>query len=110
MVNYNDIAKLAKVSPTTVSHVINETRFVLPETKKRVLEAMKKLKYQPNLLARSLATGRTHTIRLVISDIKNPFYPELVQGVEELAVKNGYNVFLCNTDYEKREKIPLVPG
>ncbi|MBU2563636.1 MAG: LacI family transcriptional regulator [Actinobacteria bacterium] len=100
IVNYNDIAKLAKVSPTTVSHVINETRFVMPETKRRVLEVMKKLKYQPNLLARSLATGKTHTIGLVISDIRNPFYPELVQGVEELAVKNDYNVFLCNTDYD----------
>ena len=100
MVNYNDIAKKAKVSPTTVSHVINETRFVMPETKRRVLEAMKRLKYQPNLLARSLATGKTHTIGLVISDIRNPFYPELVQGVEELAVKNDYNVFLCNTDYD----------
>jgi DNA-binding LacI/PurR family transcriptional regulator len=100
MVNYNDIAKIAKVSPTTVSHVINETRFVMPETKRRVLEAMNKLKYQPNLLARSLATGKTHTIGLVISDIRNPFYPELVQGVEELALKNDYNVFLCNTDYD----------
>jgi LacI family transcriptional regulator len=100
MVNYNDIAKLAKVSPTTVSHVINETRFVMPETKERVYKAMKKLKYQPNLLARSLATGRTHTVGLVISDIRNPFYPELVQGVEELSVKNDYNVFLCNTDYD----------
>lgn len=100
MVNYNDIAKLAKVSPTTVSHVINETRFVLPETKKRVHRAMEKLKYQPNLLARSLAIGKTHTIGLVISDIRNPFYPELIQGVEELAVLNDYNVFLCNTDYD----------
>jgi len=100
MVNYNDIAKLAKVSSTTVSHVINETRLVLPETKKRVKDAMKKLNYQPNLLARGLATGKTHTIGLVISDIKNPFYPELVQGVEELAIKNDYNVFLCNTDYD----------
>jgi LacI family transcriptional regulator len=100
MVNYNDIAKLSKVSSTTVSHVINETRFVLPETKKRVKDAMKKLNYQPNLLARGLATGKTHTIGLVISDIRNPFYPELVQGVEELAVKNDYNIFLCNTDYD----------
>lgn len=100
MVNYNDIAKLAKVSSTTVSHVINETRLVLPETKKRVLAAMKKLNYQPNLLARGLAIGQTHTVGLVISDIRNPFYPELVQGVEELAVKNEYNIFLCNTDYD----------
>lgn len=100
MVNYNDIAKLAKVSSTTVSHVINETRLVLPETKKRVADAMRELNYQHNLLARGLATGKTHTIGLVISDIRNPFYPELVQGVEELAVKNNYNIFLCNTDYD----------
>jgi len=108
MVNYNDIAKLAKVSPTTVSHVINETRFVMPETKKRVLDAMKKLKYQPNLLARSLATGKTNTVGLVISDIRNPFYPELVQGVEELAVKNDYNVFLCNTDYDIKKGLKSI--
>ena len=71
MVNYNDIAKIAKVSPTTVSHVINETRFVSDETKKRVLDVVKKLKYQPNLLARGLATGKTHAIGLVITDNKN---------------------------------------
>ena len=93
MVNYNDIAKLAKVSSTTVSHVINETRLVLPETKKRVVDAMRDLNYQPNLLARGLATGKTHTIGLVITDIRNPFYPELIQGVEELAVKKNYNIF-----------------
>jgi len=100
MVNYNDIAKIAKVSSTTVSHVINKTRFVLPETENRVLKAMGKLKYHPNLLARGLATGKTNTIGLVISDIRNPFYPELVQGVEKLALKNDYNIFLCNTDYD----------
>lgn len=100
MVNYDDIAKIAKVSSTTVSHVINETRFVSPETRDKVLEAMQKLNYKQNLLARSLATGITHTIGLVISDIKNPFYPEIVQGVEELAVRNDYSIFLCNTDYD----------
>jgi len=108
MANYNDIAKIAKVSSTTVSHVINETRFVMPETKKRVLDTMQKLKYQPNLLARSLATGKTHTIGLVISDIRNPFYPELVQGVEELAIKNDYNVFFCNTDYDVKKGLKSI--
>lgn len=108
MVNYNDIAKLAKVSPTTVSHVINETRFVMPETKERVYKAMRELKYQPNLLARSLATGKTQTVGLVISDIRNPFYPELVQGVEEMAVKNDYNVFLCNTDYDIEKGVKSI--
>jgi len=100
MVNYNDIAKIAKVSSTTVSHVINKTRFVSLETGNKVLEAMQELNYKPNLLARSLATGVTHTIGLVISDIKNPFYPEIIQGVEELAVQRNYNIFLCNTDYD----------
>lgn len=100
MANYNDIANLVKVSPTTVSHVINKTRYVSPETSKKVQDAMEKLNYSPNLLARSLATGKTHTAGLVISDIKNPFYPEIVQGVEELAVRNDYNIFLCNTDYD----------
>lgn len=100
MVNYKDIAKIAQVSSTTVSHVINKTRFVSPETRDKVLKAMRELNYKPNLLARSLATGVTHTIGLVISDIKNPFYPEIVQGVEELTIQNDYNIFLCNTDYD----------
>lgn len=108
MVNYRDIAKLAKVSQTTVSHVINETRFVLPETKKRVLDAIEKLNYRPNLLAKGLATGKTLTIGLVISDIKNPFYPELVQGVEELALKNNYSIFLFNTDYDVEKGLKSI--
>jgi len=100
MTTLKDIARLAKVSETTVSHVINKTRFVEADTKNRVQIAIKKLNYQPNLLARSLATGKTNTIGLVISDIKNPFYPEIIQGIEEVAVKNNYNIFLCNTDYD----------
>lgn len=108
MVNYNDIAKIAKVSSTTVSHVINKTRFVSPKTKDKVLEAIQELSYKPNLLARGLATGVTHTIGLVISDIKNPFYPEIIQGVEELAIRSEYNIFLCNTDYSVEKGLKSV--
>ena len=108
MVNYNDIAKIAKVSSTTVSHVINKTRFVSPETRDKVLKVMQDLNYKPNLLARSLATGVTHTIGLVISDIKNPFYPEIIQGVEELAVRSEYNIFLCNTDYDVEKGLKSI--
>jgi LacI family transcriptional regulator len=99
MTNYNDVSKLAKVSSSTVSHVINKTRFVDPETRKRVLSAIRKLNYHPNLLARSLATGRTYTIGLIISDLRNPFFIEIVHGVEELSIKIKYNIFLCTTDY-----------
>lgn len=108
MANFEDIAKLAKVSIATVSHVLNQTRFVTPETSKKVLNAMKKLKYRPNLYARGLATGKTNTVGLVISDIKNPFYPELVQGTEEAALQNNYNVFLCNTDYDTKKGLNTI--
>ncbi len=109
MVTYHDIAKIAEVSPTTVSHVINETRFVAPETKKRVLEVMKQLNYtQPNLLAKSLLTGKSRTIGLVISDIRNPFYPELIQGIEKMIQKEGYNLFLCNTNYDSSAALKSI--
>ncbi|MBM3710340.1 MAG: LacI family transcriptional regulator [Actinobacteria bacterium] len=108
MANYKDIAKIANVSIATVSHVINNTRFVTPETRKMVLDAMEKLKYRPNLYARGLAIGRTNTVGLVISDIRNPFYPELVQGTEEIAQKNNYNVFLCNTDYDIKKGLNTI--
>jgi DNA-binding LacI/PurR family transcriptional regulator len=108
VVNYNDIAKYAKVSPTTVSHVINETRFVMPETKNKVLNAIKELKYQPNYLARSLAIGKTSIIGLVISDIRNPFYPDIIQGVEEVATKNDYDIFLACTDYDVKKELKSI--
>lgn len=100
MTNYKDIAKLANVSIATISHVINNTRNVEPLTRQKVIKAMKALKYKPNLYARGLAIGKTHTIGLIISDITNPFYPELVKGIEKAALENGYNVFLCNIDYD----------
>ena len=109
MTSYKEIAEIAKVSPTTVSHVINKTRFVAPETQERVHEAMEKLNYtQPNLLARSLLTGKSNTLGLVISDIRNPFYPELIQGVEEVCQKEGYNLFLCNTNYNSEAAINSI--
>jgi len=99
MANYSDVAKLAQVSPSTVSHVLNKTRFVSPQMTEKVLKAIKELDYRPNLLARGLAIGKTNTIGLIVSDIKNPFFPEVIQGVEELALNEGYYIFLCNTDY-----------
>lgn len=109
MVTYKDIAKIAKVSITTVSHVVNETRFVDPETKTRVLNAMKRLKYtEPNLLAKSLLSGKSDTIGLVISDIRNPFYPEVIQGIEEVAQQKNYNIFLSNTNYDRKAAVRSI--
>lgn len=108
MVNYNDVAELAKVSTSTVSHVLNKTRFVSPEKVEIVMKAVKELNYKPNLLARGLATGRTHTAGLIISDINNPFFPEVIKGTEEYALSKDYYIFLCNTDYNVEKGIKSI--
>lgn len=95
-----DVAREAGVSTATVSHVINNTRFVSDEVRARVLEAIKRCDYYPNAQARSLASGRSHTLGLVVSDITNPFFPELVKSIEMAAFERGYDVVLANTNYE----------
>lgn len=95
-----DVAREAGVSTATVSHVINETRYVSAETRGKVLRAIEQCQYYPNALARSLASGRSHTIGLIVSDISNPFFPELVKSIEEAAFGRGYDVLLSNTSYD----------
>jgi LacI family transcriptional regulator len=93
-----DVAKKAGVSITTVSHVINQTRYVSDELTQKVHHAMMELNFQPNILARSLRIGRTKTIGLVIPDISNPFFAEISRKIEDKGFELGYNVILCNTD------------
>jgi LacI family transcriptional regulator len=95
-----DVAREAGVSTATVSHVINNTRHVSDEMRARVLDAIKRCDYYPNAQARSLASGRNHTLGLLISDIANPFFPELVKSIETAAFERGYDVVLANTNYE----------
>ncbi|MFC0904092.1 LacI family DNA-binding transcriptional regulator [Clostridium sp. MT-14] len=93
-----DVAREAGVSIATVSRVLNDVDVVNEETKKRVLAAIKKLGYRPNIVARSLKTQRTRTIGIIIPDISNQFYPEIVRGAEDVANIYDYNIMLCNTD------------
>jgi LacI family transcriptional regulator len=93
-----DVAREAGVSIATVSRVLNDVDVVNEETKKRVVEAIKKLGYRPNIVARSLKTQRTRTIGIIIPDISNQFYPEIVRGAEDVANIYDYNIILCNTD------------
>lgn len=98
-ITIQDIAKLASVSTTTVSRVINnKTEGVSEITRKKILKIIQDTGYKPSSLARGLITKRTKTIGLIIPDITNPFFPEMARGVEDMANKNGFNVFLCNTD------------
>ena len=92
------VAQKAGVSPTTVSHVINKTRFVSAETTERVMLAMDELGYRPNALARSLRRGETHTLGLILPDSANPFFAEMGRVIEIEAFQHGYSVVLCNTD------------
>ncbi|WP_368489497.1 LacI family DNA-binding transcriptional regulator [Clostridium sp. BJN0013] len=95
-----DVAKEAGVSIATVSRVLNDVDVVNEETKKKVLAAIKKLGYRPNIVARSLKTQKTRTIGIIIPDISNQFYPEIVRGAEDVANIYDYNIMLCNTDLD----------
>jgi LacI family transcriptional regulator len=100
MSSIRDVARAAGVSTATVSHVINNTRFVSEEVRARVREAIEACGYYPNAHARSLASGRSHLLGLVVSDISNPFFPELVKAIEAAAFERGYDVMLSNTNYD----------
>jgi LacI family transcriptional regulator len=93
-----DVAQRAGVSPTTVSYVINNTRFVNPDTAARVRAAITELDYHPDFIARSLRARRTLTVGMVVSDITNPFYADVVRGAEDVFSHNDYSLILCNTD------------
>jgi LacI family transcriptional regulator len=93
-----DVAAKAGVSKTTVSHVINQTRMVEADTRRRVLDAIAELRYRPNLLARSLTTQKTGIIGMVISDSSNYFFGETMKGVEEVLLPKNYGLIVCNTN------------
>src|SRR2546421_10619481 len=107
-VRIKDVAKLSGVSTATVSHVINKTRYVSDETKRRVLGAIENVGYAPNIHARNLASGRSRTLGLIISDITNPFFPDLVKSIQERALELGYDVIVLNTNYEPERDAPYV--
>jgi len=97
-----DVARRAGVSVTTVSHVLNNTRPVAEETRLRVLEAARQLKFYQNVHARRLARGHSDFLGLIVSDIANPFFPEIIKSFEEISLAEGFDLLLCNTDYERQ--------
>lgn len=102
MATMKDIAKLAKVSTSTVSHVINQSRFVSDEISQRVKDAARELNYSPSVLARSLKINRTKTIGMLVTTSTNPFFGEVVKGVERNCYQQGYSLILCNTEGDNR--------
>src|SRR5512140_2800565 len=92
-----DVAARAGVSTTTVSHVINNTRFVSEELRERVLRAVQDVGYYPNDIARGLRRGDTATIGLMVPDNSNPYFAEIAKNIEDIGFENGYSVILCNS-------------
>lgn len=92
-----DVASLAGVSTSTVSHVLNETRHVEPETKARVMSAVQATGYRRDALARSMRRARTDSIGLVVSDAGEPAFADMVHGVEEAAAQHGLSLLLANS-------------
>jgi len=108
MATMKEVAQAAGVSITTVSHVLNQTRFVSDELSARVLEAIRELNYQPNVLARGLRIGQTNTIGLVVPDNSNPFFAEVARIIVNEGFENGYNVILCNSDNDLEKEAAYI--
>ncbi|WP_029008386.1 LacI family DNA-binding transcriptional regulator [Azospirillum halopraeferens] len=98
MVTIRDVAGAAGVSVSTVSHVLNATRFVAPETERLVREAIERLGYAPNGIARALKGNRTRTLGMIVTASSNPFFAQVIHGLETASSDRGYSLILCNTD------------
>jgi DNA-binding LacI/PurR family transcriptional regulator len=107
-ISIRDVAKRAGVSIATVSRAVNHIATVDPDLAKRVWKAVEEVGYIPNPQARALVSGRSHILGLIVSEITNPFFPELVQEFENLAVAQGYEVMIGSTNYDPERTRLLV--
>ncbi|AHG80337.1 Ribose operon repressor [Mannheimia varigena USDA-ARS-USMARC-1388] len=98
MATMKDIARLAKVSTSTVSHVINNSRFVSEEIREKVLRVVQELNYTPSALARSLKVKETKTIGMLVTATSNPFFAEVMAGVEQYCQQHHYNLIIATTN------------
>jgi LacI family transcriptional regulator len=107
-VSIRDVAAKAGVSTATVSHVLNGTRTSRPETRDRVLAAIQELGYSQNQAGRNLARGRSSMLGLIISDIRNPFFPEVTAAFQEQALLNSMEALVLNTNYDAQRTLNSV--
>ncbi|QVY61853.1 LacI family DNA-binding transcriptional regulator [Cytobacillus gottheilii] len=106
MANIQQVAKLAGVSVATVSRVLNGQRTVSAKTRFKVEQAIEKLNYEPSMLGRNLRNSESRMLLILIPAITNPFYSEVIKGIEHIAISSNYNILLCETDSSpERENI-----
>jgi len=108
MATIKDVARAAGVSTATVSHVLNETRYVSEELRERVLRAVAELNYRPSALAASLRTKRSQSILLMIPDIANPFFPPMVRGVQDVLERKQFATIIGNTDRRRDRELAFL--
>jgi len=108
MANIKDVARAADGSISTVSHVLRGTAPITPAVQSRVRRAAEALGYRPNPLGRALLQGRTQAVGMLVSDITNPFFGQLARALERPLGRAGYEVLLCNTDYDRAREQAFV--
>ncbi len=106
--NIAEVARRAKVSTATVSRTINGSDSVTPKTAEKVLRVIRAMGYHPDTNARALASGKSRLLGLIISDIANPFFPELVKSFEEMGLQHGLEVLVANTSYDPERMVHCV--
>ncbi len=107
-VTLNDVSKVARVSASTVSHVLNGTRHVNEDTKQRVMDAIEQTGYIPNLMAKSLKQSASNTIGIVVSDIRNEFFVNIIHVIDEEARKMGCQVFVSSSDENPKKELEII--
>lgn len=103
-----DVARTARVSLATVSRVLNNNINVKPQTRQKVLAVIEQLGFRPNAVARGLASKKTTTIGVVIPDISRAVLPDVVRGIEDIALMYGYNIIVCNSDNQTEKELRLI--
>ena len=107
-IKIQDVARLARVSLSTVSGVLNHKDNVRPETRQRVLEVIAQLGYTPNLFASNLARRQTRIIGIIVSDLLNPFFAEIARALDDQARRDGYETFLTSTNFHPEQQCSAV--
>jgi DNA-binding LacI/PurR family transcriptional regulator len=108
IISIKDVAKAARVSHPTVSRALRNSRLVKPETAARIQKIAREMGYRPSAVARSLVTRRTETIGVVVTNIADPFVAGVVAGIEEVANRRGYSVFLANSNADPEREVKVV--
>lgn len=107
-VTMGDVARMANVSKSTVSHVLNDTKHVSAKTRNKILKVIEETGYTPNLVAKALKKSETRTIGLVISDIQNQFFIDVIKAISDACIQNNYTVFLADSNDNAKRELEIV--